>query len=144
MTEEHVPPTFARSLVIIAVSDYDDGTPADRQAFRPGISAQVAVVEDWWAGAHLEDERRFTPSLPPKPLLSVYDLRAFLIAEELAETDDDEALVIYITGHGLAPPADASTSCACPTRTRTGRWAPPSPRPSSSPQPSTPAPGTSW
>lgn len=103
MTEEHVPSTFARSLVIIAVSDYDDGTPADRQAFRAGIRAQVAVVEDWWAGAHLEDERRFTPSLPPKPLLSVYDLRAFLIAEELAETDDDEALVIYITGHGLAP-----------------------------------------
>ncbi len=103
MTEEHVPLTFARSLVIIAVSDYDDGTPADRQAFRAGISAQVAVVEGWWAGAHLEDARRFTPSLPPKPLLSVYDLRAFLIAEELAETDDDEALVIYITGHGLAP-----------------------------------------
>ncbi|MET7889000.1 AAA family ATPase [Streptomyces avermitilis] len=103
MTEEHVPPTFARKLVIVAVSDYDDGTPADRQAFRAGIGAQVAVVEDWWAGANLEDERRFTPSLPAKPLLSVYDLRAFLIAEELADTDDDEALVIYITGHGLAP-----------------------------------------
>ncbi|MEU0860821.1 AAA family ATPase [Streptomyces griseofuscus] len=103
MSEEHVPPTFARKLVIIAVSDYDDGTPADREAFRTGIGAQVAVVENWWAGAHLEEERRFTPSLPPKPLLSVYDLRAFLIAEELADTDDDEALVIYITGHGLAP-----------------------------------------
>ncbi|MFD0008715.1 hypothetical protein ACFVJ4_40990 [Streptomyces sp. NPDC127178] len=103
MTEEHVPSTFTRRLVVIAVSDYDDGTSTDRQAFRAGITAQVSVVEDWWAGAHLEDERRFTPSLPPKPLLSVYDLRAFLIAEELAGADDDEALVIYITGHGLAP-----------------------------------------
>lgn len=107
MTEERVPPTFARRLVVIAVSDYDDGTPADREAFRAGISAQVAVVDDWWAGSHLEDERRFTPSPPPspppKPLLSVYDLRSFLIAEELAKADSDEALVIYITGHGLAP-----------------------------------------
>ncbi|MEV5910515.1 AAA family ATPase [Streptomyces chartreusis] len=103
MTEEHVPSTFTRRLVVIAVSDYDDGTPADRQAFRAGISAQVSVVEDWWAGAHLEDGRRFTPSLPPKPLLSVYDLRSFLIDEELAGADDDEALAIYITGHGLAP-----------------------------------------
>ncbi|MEV7060899.1 AAA family ATPase [Streptomyces microflavus] len=103
MTEEHVPSTFHRRLVIIAVSDYDSGTPADREAFRAGISAQVSVVEDWWAGARLEAARRFTPAAPPKPLLSVHDLRCFLIDQDLADADDDEALVVYITGHGLAP-----------------------------------------
>ncbi|MGC5040062.1 AAA family ATPase [Streptomyces sp. DT190] len=103
MNEEHVPSTFHRRLVVIAVSDYDEGTPADREAFRAGISAQVSVVEDWWAGERLEAERRFTPAAPPKPLLSVHDLRCFLIDQDLADADDDEALVIYITGHGLAP-----------------------------------------
>ncbi|MEU0617738.1 AAA family ATPase [Streptomyces albogriseolus] len=103
MTEEHVPSTFHRRLVVIAVSDYDNGTPAEREAFRAGISAQVSVVEDWWAGERLEAERRFTPAAPPKPLLSVHDLRCFLIDQDLADADDDEALVIYITGHGLAP-----------------------------------------
>ncbi|MFF2101718.1 AAA family ATPase [Streptomyces sp. NPDC058202] len=103
MTEEHVPSTFHRRLVVVAVSDYDDGTPADREAFRAGISAQVSVVEDWWADARLEAERRFTPVAPPKPLLGVHDLRSFLIDQDLADADDDEALVVYITGHGLAP-----------------------------------------
>ncbi|MFF3990579.1 AAA family ATPase [Streptomyces sp. NPDC001797] len=103
MTEEHAPSTFHRRLVVIAVSDYDDGTPAEREAFRAGISAQVSVVEDWWAGARLEAERRFTPAAPPKPLHTVHDLRSFLIDQDLADADDDEALVIYITGHGLAP-----------------------------------------
>ncbi|MFE2446526.1 hypothetical protein ACFXDF_31520, partial [Streptomyces sp. NPDC059426] len=103
MTEEHVPSTFHRRLVVIAVSDYDTGTLAEREAFRAGISAQVSVVEDWWAGEGLEAERRFTPAAPPKPLLSVHDLRCFLIDQDLADADDDEALVVYITGHGLAP-----------------------------------------
>lgn len=143
MTEEHVPSTFHRRLVVIAVSDYDNGTPAEREAFRAGISAQVSVVEDWWAGERLEAERRFTPAAPPKPLLSVHDLRCFLIDQDLADADDDEALVIYITGHGLAP-ADGSIFCSCPTRMRTAPWALRSPRPNSSPPPSTPAPGTSW
>ncbi|MET8275104.1 AAA family ATPase [Streptomyces sp. NPDC005096] len=103
MTEQHAPTTFKRRLVLIAVSDYDEGTPTQQAAFRTGISAQVAVVEDWWAGTHLEKERRFKTSKPPKLLHGVHDLRAFLIDEDLADADDDEALVIYITGHGLAP-----------------------------------------
>ncbi|MEU0786827.1 AAA family ATPase [Streptomyces sp. NPDC006173] len=103
MTEEHVPATYKRRLVVIAVSEYDDGTPARRTAFREGISAQVAVIEDWWNSPHLDDQRRFTPSHPPKPVQCVHDLRAFLIDENLIEAQDDEALVIYLTGHGLAP-----------------------------------------
>ncbi|MGW0875268.1 AAA family ATPase [Streptomyces sp. NPDC002740] len=103
MTDEHAPATSERSLLVIAVSDYDDGTPAKRRAFREGIDAQVAVVEDWWNSSRLDDQRRFTPSHPPKPLQSVHDLRTFLIDEDLIGTSDDEALVIYLTGHGLAP-----------------------------------------
>ncbi|ARH89031.1 AAA family ATPase [Streptomyces sp. MOE7] len=103
MTEEHAPATCKRRLVVIAVSEYDDGTLAQRTAFRDGISAQVAVVENWWNNDHLDDKRRFTPSHPPKPLQCVHDLRAFLIDENLIEAKDDEALVIYLTGHGLAP-----------------------------------------
>ncbi|MGA5605121.1 AAA family ATPase [Streptomyces griseoincarnatus] len=103
MTDELVPATFRRRLVVIAVSDYDDGTPTQRAAFRDAINAQVTVVEDWWNSPHLDDQRRFTPSHPPKPLQSVHDLRAFLIDEDLIRAHDDDALVIYLTGHGLAP-----------------------------------------
>ncbi|ULR47853.1 NACHT and WD repeat domain-containing protein [Streptomyces deccanensis] len=103
MTDEHVPATYRRRLVVIAVSDYDDGTPTERVAFRDAINAQVSVVEDWWNSPHLDDQRRFTPSHPPKPLHSVHDLRAFLIDEDLISAHDDDALVIYLTGHGLAP-----------------------------------------
>ncbi|MCT9112818.1 hypothetical protein N4G69_45985 [Streptomyces mirabilis] len=103
MTDEHAPATTERRLLVIAVSDYDDGTPAKRRAFRDGIDAQVAVVEDWWNSSRLDDQRRFTPSHPPKPLQSVHDLRTFLIDENLIDALDDEALVIYLTGHGLAP-----------------------------------------
>ncbi|MFF2949812.1 AAA family ATPase [Kitasatospora sp. NPDC057965] len=103
VTDNQVPATFRRRLVLIAVSEYDEGTQADRTKFQAGISAQVAVVEDWWGGAGLDDGRRFTPSHPPKPLHSVHDLRAFLIDEDLVGAHEDEALIIYITGHGLAP-----------------------------------------
>ncbi|MFF6954946.1 AAA family ATPase [Streptomyces sp. NPDC008317] len=105
MNDGRAPMTFARRLVLIALGDYEDGTARDQAGFRDGIIAQVAVVEDWWAGPHLEDERRFAVSTAPKPLRSVHDLRTFLIDEDLAEADDDEALVLYITGHGLDPGA---------------------------------------
>ncbi|MEU3008310.1 NACHT and WD repeat domain-containing protein [Streptomyces sp. NPDC007020] len=103
MTDEHAPATSERRLLVIAVSDYDDGTSAKRRAFREGIDAQVAVVEDWWNSSRLDDQRRFAPSHPPKPLQSVHDLRTFLIDKDLIGAADDEALVIYLTGHGLAP-----------------------------------------
>ncbi|MDA5147334.1 ATP-binding protein [Streptomyces sp. AD681] len=103
MTEEHAPATYRRRLVVVAVSEYDDGTPTQRTAFRDGIHAQVTVVEDWWNNDRLDDPHRFTPSHPPKPLQSIHDVRAFLIEENLIEAKDDEALVIYVTGHGLAP-----------------------------------------
>ncbi|MEU9028153.1 AAA family ATPase [Streptomyces sp. NPDC048383] len=102
MTRDPVPGTYARRLLVMAVTEYDDGTPAQQQEFSTGVSAQVTVVEDWWADPGLDEGRRFTPARP-KQLRDLRDLREFLLDEELADVDDDEALVVYVTGHGLAP-----------------------------------------
>ncbi|QEU96418.1 AAA family ATPase [Streptomyces kanamyceticus] len=83
----------------IAISDYDYGTPAEQVAFKSGIAAQVKVVEGWWADERLDEQRRFTP-VQPKELRSVRHLRRFLDEHALEDADDDEALVVYITGHG--------------------------------------------
>ncbi|MEV6575719.1 AAA family ATPase [Streptomyces sp. NPDC051577] len=102
MTRAPAPNTFARRLLVIAVTEYDDGSPAEQMEFSAGISAQVATVEGWWADPDLDDRRRFTATYP-KQLRTLRDLREFLLSEELDDLDDDEALVVYITGHGLAP-----------------------------------------
>ncbi|WP_327301701.1 AAA family ATPase [Streptomyces goshikiensis] len=102
MTREPTPTTSARRLIVIAVTEYDDISAADQHTFTAGISAQVATVEDWWANADLDDTRRFEPT-QPKQLQDLWDLRTFLFEEDLAGVDDDEALVVYITGHGIAP-----------------------------------------
>ncbi|MGW1088731.1 AAA family ATPase [Streptomyces sp. NPDC002596] len=102
MRRDPVPSTYARRLLVIAVTEYDDGTPVQQQEFNTGVSAQVTVVEGWWADPDLDDGRRFAPARP-KQLRDLRDLREFLLEEELAEVDDDEALVVYVTGHGLAP-----------------------------------------
>ncbi|MFF0205911.1 AAA family ATPase [Streptomyces sp. NPDC005017] len=102
MTPDPVPVTCARRLLVIAVTEYDDGTPAQQQEFSTGVSTQVTVVEGWWADPGLDDGRRFALA-QPKQLRGLRDLREFLLDEELAGVDDDEALVVYVTGHGLAP-----------------------------------------
>ncbi|MFD7078561.1 AAA family ATPase [Streptomyces sp. NPDC059918] len=102
MTRAPAPDTFARRLVVIAVSEYDDGSAAEQEAFGKAITAQVTAVKDWWAHPSLDDKRRFEPS-EAKQLHDLRDLRAFLLEENLGNADDDEALVVYITGHGLAP-----------------------------------------
>ncbi|MFE6768956.1 AAA family ATPase [Streptomyces fimicarius] len=102
MTRAQAPNTFARRLVVIAVSEYDDGSAAEQEAFGRAITAQVAEVKDWWAHPSLEDERRFEIS-EAKQLHDLCDLRTFLLDKDLGNADDDEALVVYITGHGLAP-----------------------------------------
>ncbi|MER6601460.1 NACHT and WD repeat domain-containing protein [Streptomyces parvus] len=102
MTRAPAPDTFARRLVVIAVSEYDDGSAADQEAFGRAITAQAAEVKDWWAHPSLDDERRFEIS-EAKQLHDLCDLRTFLLEKDLGNADDDEALVVYITGHGLAP-----------------------------------------
>ncbi|MFE7584845.1 AAA family ATPase [Streptomyces gardneri] len=102
MTRAPAQDTFARRLVVIAVSEYDDGSAAEQEAFGKAITAQVTAVKDWWAHPDLDDERRFDPS-EAKQLHDLRDLRTFLLDEDLGSAKDDEALVVYITGHGLAP-----------------------------------------
>ncbi|MFF3617277.1 AAA family ATPase [Streptomyces sp. NPDC002580] len=88
-----------RRLVEIAVSDYGD-TAADA-TFRRGIDAQVAVVRGWWADERLDEEYRFG-LVTPKELRTNRDLRRFLDEQELEDAEDDDVLVVYITGHGLS------------------------------------------
>ncbi|MFC9602543.1 hypothetical protein ACFTTN_03670 [Streptomyces niveus] len=80
--------------MVIGVGDYGN---AD-ESFTKAITAQVAVVTGWLSGSALDSERRFALSRP-KQLHRTADLRSFL-AEELNEVFYDEALVVYITGHG--------------------------------------------
>ncbi|MFC9271466.1 AAA family ATPase [Streptomyces zhihengii] len=102
MTRASAQDTSARRLVVIAVSEYDDGTAADQEAFGKAITAQATAVKDWWAHPGLDDARRFEPS-EAKQLRNLRDLRTFLLDEDLGSAEDDDALVVYITGHGLAP-----------------------------------------
>lgn len=84
----------SRRLVVIGVDDYGN---AD-ESFTKAITAQVAVVTGWLSSSALDSERRFTLSRP-KQLRRTADLRSFL-SEEFTEVFYDEALVVYITGHG--------------------------------------------
>ncbi|MCQ9178639.1 hypothetical protein KMT30_06265 [Streptomyces sp. IBSBF 2953] len=90
------PVTAARQLVVVSVDDYGD----DDEDFARAVAAQVSVVTDWLAGPDLPDADRFKVSRPVK-LEQARDLRRFLLEENLAAAADDEALVVYITGHGV-------------------------------------------
>jgi WD40 repeat protein len=85
-----------RRYIEIAISAYD---PNDEK-FIEDISAQCAVVREWLVDDSKVKEFRFSSSAPKK-LNNVDDLREFLEGLDLKESDDDEALVIYITGHGI-------------------------------------------
>ena len=85
-----------RRLVVLAVDGYTDEKPA----FAKGIKEQIAFVTGWLADPALE-ERAFEV-VAPEQLVSLADLRGFLSGQALAEAGDDDALVLYITGHGVA------------------------------------------
>ncbi|MGW2770777.1 AAA family ATPase [Streptomyces sp. NPDC001275] len=85
-----------RRLILIAVSDYGDGN-AD---FAKGIVDQVGVVTGWLADPELGADRVFETREPPQTLYSVQQVRQFLADEDLATAERDEAIVVYITGHG--------------------------------------------
>ncbi|MEU9851392.1 AAA family ATPase [Streptomyces sp. NPDC047985] len=85
-----------RRLVVLAVDGYADEKPM----FAKGIKEQTAFVTGWLTDPALE-ERAFEVAAPEK-LDSLADVREFLSGQALAEADDDDALVLYITGHGVA------------------------------------------
>ncbi|MET8965224.1 NACHT and WD repeat domain-containing protein [Streptomyces sp. NPDC004074] len=86
-------------MIEIAASERGDTT------FSRGIAAQVATVRGWWAEKSLGEERSFTVAAPEK-LHDVYDLRKFLDEQRPEDAAYDDALVVYVTGHGVSRPSD--------------------------------------
>ncbi|MCX3063066.1 AAA family ATPase [Streptomyces beihaiensis] len=97
MQGDQQPVTAGRRLVVVSVDDYKKGNAEFTQAIR----AQVSVVTDWLASPVLAEEHRFTVSRADD-LHSVQDLKRFLAEQDLVETPADEALVVYVTGHGMS------------------------------------------
>lgn len=104
MNQSTAPKTKQRTLIEIAVSEYDTGDASRAAVFKRGIDAQVAAVRGWWADEDLGTERRFTVAAPGQ-LHDVYDLRAFLDERRPENAAHNEALVLYITGHGVSRPS---------------------------------------
>ncbi|WP_411138053.1 ATP-binding protein [Streptomyces sp. C10] len=77
-----------RTLFTVAVRDYPDS----EEGFAEGIDDQLAVVREWWSP--------FRHSPAPE-LHSRHDVEQFLERENLRETTG-EALMLFITGHGMA------------------------------------------
>jgi WD40 repeat protein len=87
---------WPRRLVVVAVDEYF----TEDDAFTAGIQQQVETITGWLADPAMEAERRFEVA-QPKELTQPEDLRLFLTEQELAQAQWDQALVVYITGHGL-------------------------------------------
>ncbi|MFB7977879.1 hypothetical protein [Streptomyces vinaceus] len=83
--------------MVIAIDGYDDG----QAGFKEGIASQVERITRWLADPGLGDDRRFEVVRAEDSPRSVDDLRAFLHGQNLAAASYKEAVVVYITGHGL-------------------------------------------
>lgn len=99
MNRGTAPKTKQRRLIEIAAPERGDA------AFSKGIAAQVAAVRRWWADASLGEDRSFTIA-EPENLHNIYDLRKFLDEQRPEDAAYDEALVVYVTGHGVSRPSD--------------------------------------
>ncbi|MFF7145687.1 AAA family ATPase [Streptomyces nodosus] len=87
-----------RRLVVVAVDGYRD----ESEGFREAIAEQVARITTWLADPALGDDRRFEVVPPPdKPLRYVKDLRDWLGQVDLSASAYGDAVVVYVTGHGL-------------------------------------------
>ncbi|MFE1947103.1 AAA family ATPase [Streptomyces massasporeus] len=88
---------WPRRLVVVAVDEYF----TEGEAFTAGIQQQVETITGWLTDPAMDAQRRFELVPPPKKLTQPEDLRLFLTEQELAQARWDQALVVYITGHGL-------------------------------------------
>ena len=82
-------PDAKSRLGIVAINDYPDGPPT----FADDIKAQVAVIQDWVNadGTWVEDW------LKPHGGVTSQDLQSHL---DYTGLTDDDAMFVYITGHG--------------------------------------------
>ncbi|MET9581017.1 AAA family ATPase [Streptomyces massasporeus] len=87
---------WPRRLVVVAVDEYF----TEDDAFTAGIQKQVETITGWLVDPAMDAARRFEVA-QPKELIQPEDLRLFLTEQELAQARWDQALVLYITGHGL-------------------------------------------
>ncbi|MFC9295777.1 hypothetical protein ACFTWH_10785 [Streptomyces sp. NPDC057011] len=85
-----------RRLVVVAVDGYKDSP----EGFDEAIATQVERITGWLADPGLDEDRRFEVSRAPA-VRSVDELRDFLRKENLAAAKYREAVVVYITGHGM-------------------------------------------
>ncbi|MFI7097026.1 AAA family ATPase [Streptomyces lydicus] len=77
-----------RTLYTVAVRDYAESEPG----FAEGIDDQLAVVREWWSPFR---------HIPAPELQTRYDVETFLARQEVREATG-QALVLFITGHGMA------------------------------------------
>lgn len=83
-----------RRLVTIAVRAYPDGD----EAFAEGVEEQLQTIGAWWCSPEL-GERRFTPEHATS-LRNRQDVDRFLDSIELREAPAEDAIVLFISGHG--------------------------------------------
>jgi len=83
-----------RTLFILAVADYGDSD----EDFTEGIKEQVDVVSAWWSTSGLEPAFRQVQA----PELTTRDEVEDFVRAEKIRTIRGDALVLFITGHGMA------------------------------------------
>ncbi|MFF0033333.1 AAA family ATPase [Streptomyces avermitilis] len=97
MSTEELDNIVRRRLVIVSLDGYEDG----QEGFQEAIAAQVERVTGWLADPGLGDDRRFEVVRAAPAPRTVEQLRAFLHDQKLAAAHYNEAVVVYLTGHGL-------------------------------------------
>ncbi|WP_327309074.1 AAA family ATPase [Streptomyces sp. NBC_01298] len=85
-----------RRLIVVAVDGYEESPVG----FDEAIAAQVERITGWLADPELDAQRRFEVSRAPS-VRSAAELREFLRKEDLAAASYRDAVVVYITGHGM-------------------------------------------
>ncbi|CAG6394187.1 ATP-binding protein [Actinacidiphila cocklensis] len=83
-----------RTLFVLAVADYGDGD----EDFTKGVNEQVDVVSAWWSTSGLEPAFR---QVRAPELMTRDEVEDFVRAENI-RTMRGDALVLFITGHGMA------------------------------------------
>ncbi|MEU0029589.1 AAA family ATPase [Streptomyces sp. NPDC006335] len=96
MSTEDLDGVVRRRLIVVAIDGYDN----QPDGFERAIAEQVDRITGWLADPSLGPDRRFEVSRAPS-VRTVDELRDFLRSESLAAASYQEAVVVYITGHGL-------------------------------------------
>jgi WD40 repeat protein len=96
VSTEELDGVVRRRLIVVAIDGYDN----QPDGFERAIAEQVDRITGWLADPSLGPDRRFEVSRAPS-VRTVDELREFLRSESLAAASYQEAVVVYITGHGL-------------------------------------------